>query len=224
MGDSHGVSNEQSNDERQADDQKQVAWYAACLEGWISTRLEHDKSLLTLSAGGIGLLITLKATIGVQSFCSFVAFVLAITAFVVCIIVVLLIFERNSKHLEEAVKGGKHHDKLLAFLDRSAIFAFLAGIVLSCGVGFAGAVHSLDAKIGSNMADSKNTSVKVGPRMAQDSVNGIYGMSPGKVFKKSFNGIANMAPASQEAAQSQSGSSQTAKASTPAAPSDSKSK
>lgn len=214
------MSNKKSNHQKQADDPMEVAWYAACVEGWITTRLEHDKSLLTLSSGGIGLLITLKATVGFHSEWSFVAFILAIVAFVVCVIVVLFIFDRNSKHLEEVVKTGKAHDTLLASFDRLAFSAFLVGVVLSCTVGFATTVHSLDKTKGLDMADRNNTPVKVGSRMIGDSVNGIHGMSPGKVLKKSLNEIANMAPASQGTAQSQSVKSQPAKVSSsaPAAP------
>lgn len=40
------------------EDQKRVEFYSAGLAAWYATRLEHDKSLLTLSAGGIGLLMT----------------------------------------------------------------------------------------------------------------------------------------------------------------------
>lgn len=45
------------------DDQKRVEYYAASVNAWFNTSLEHDKSLFTLSAGGIGLLITLLTTV-----------------------------------------------------------------------------------------------------------------------------------------------------------------
>jgi hypothetical protein len=40
-------------------DQKEVEYYAAQVNAWLNTKFEHDKSLLTLSAGGLGLLISI---------------------------------------------------------------------------------------------------------------------------------------------------------------------
>ncbi len=60
------------------EDQKRVEFYSAGLAAWYATRLEHDKSLLTLSAGGIGLLMTLMTTVGVSSAESLVLYVCAL--------------------------------------------------------------------------------------------------------------------------------------------------
>jgi hypothetical protein len=38
-------------------DRKDVEHYASSVDAWYNTRLELDKSLLTLSAGGIGLFL-----------------------------------------------------------------------------------------------------------------------------------------------------------------------
>jgi hypothetical protein len=46
---------------------KEVEYFAAIANAWVNTRVEHDKSLLTLSAGGIGLLITLLSTVGIET-------------------------------------------------------------------------------------------------------------------------------------------------------------
>jgi hypothetical protein len=66
-------------------DPNQAEWYAANLAAWFATRLEHDKSLLTLSAGGIGLLITLVSTVGIHSAESLILYILAFIAFVLCL-------------------------------------------------------------------------------------------------------------------------------------------
>jgi len=44
---------------------KNIAHYAAILNAWIRTKMERDKVLITLSAGGVGLLITLFSTAGI---------------------------------------------------------------------------------------------------------------------------------------------------------------
>lgn len=58
------------NEERNTQE-KDIQFYAASVTAWFNTRLEHDKSLLALSAGGIGLLVTLLTTVGVKSIESF---------------------------------------------------------------------------------------------------------------------------------------------------------
>ncbi len=91
--------------EKELGDEKEIAWYAAALDAWYGTRLEHDKSLLTLSAGGIGLLITLASTVGIPSRIALRLASLAILAFILCVVAVLLIFKGNSGHLEDVVHG-----------------------------------------------------------------------------------------------------------------------
>jgi hypothetical protein len=39
--------------------EKQTAFYSALVEAWLETKMEKDKSLLMLSAGGVGVLVTL---------------------------------------------------------------------------------------------------------------------------------------------------------------------
>ena len=202
-------------------DEKKIAWYAASLDAWYATRLEHDRSLLTLSAGGIGLLITLESTVGIRSLTAVICFPLAVLAFIVCVGAVLLIFKGNSDHLEKVVHGKEEHSFRLAVLDRIAICAFFAGVVLSSAVSFSGAIRSVENRV-SNMKDGKETSV-----YAADSINGIHRMKPVEQISKSFNGAVNMAPVSQQGAgQPQTGSSQPEEVPAPApgAPSSAKPK
>ena len=46
---------------------KQTAYFAALVEAWLQTRMEKDKSLLMLAAGGVGVLVTLLTTTGIHS-------------------------------------------------------------------------------------------------------------------------------------------------------------
>lgn len=184
-------------------DQKEVAFYAAAVEAWLGTSLEHDKSLLTLSAGGIGLLITLLSTVGLHSAESMILYIVALFAFFCCLITVLWIFKRNRSHLEEAIRGGKTvTDRGLAALDTVAIASFLFGAVLSAIIGVAAAVNSFETQESPMSKDDK------GRHHANDSVNGILNMRPTSVatptpvdpLSKSFNGIMNMRPDAQQPA------------------------
>ena len=46
--------------------QKEVEFYATSVTAWYNTALERDRGLFTLSAGGIGLLLTLLTTVGLK--------------------------------------------------------------------------------------------------------------------------------------------------------------
>lgn len=77
--------------------QKEVEYYASSVNAWFNTSLEHDKSILTLAAGGIGLLITLLTTIGLSSAEALVLYVGAITSFLVALISVLVVFATTAR-------------------------------------------------------------------------------------------------------------------------------
>ncbi|MBT9172017.1 MAG: hypothetical protein DDT21_00393 [Syntrophomonadaceae bacterium] len=116
-------------------DQKEVEYYAAKVNAWFNSRIEYDKSLLALSAGAIGLLVTLLITVGVNSFELLFLFFAAIISFVICIIAVLAIFLRNTKYLEALIAGNRTNDPVLRFLDLLSISSFIIGIVLASVIG-----------------------------------------------------------------------------------------
>ena len=127
-------------------DEKDVEFYAASANAWFNTKLEYDKSLLVLSAGAIGLLITLLTTVGVSSFTLLVVFFASIVSFVVCLITVLAIFFRNAKHLEELISGKKTNDTILGFLDSLSISTFILGVILASFIGLETARNNIISK------------------------------------------------------------------------------
>lgn len=171
------------------DDPKTVEFYAAQVNAWFNTKFEHDKSLLTLSAGGIGLLITLLSTTGVRSFESLLLYVLALLSFIVCLGTLLWIFRRNANHLEEVVQGKASSDPILMLLDNIAISAFLLGVLLSSIVGISTAVNSYLEKEHQMAEDKTNTSQQSSLR---ESVKGNCNMSP--TTTASVDGITRMSP------------------------------
>ena len=181
-------------------DAKEVEFYAAAVNAWLSTSLEHDKSLLTLSAGGIGLLVSLMSTAGLRSIESLILYIVALAAFLCCLIAILWIFKRNRTHLQNAIRETQSDDPLLAVLDNVAILSFLFGALLSAIIGVAAAAHSFELKESTMTNDSKTRQV------ANDSVNGILKIRPvtPDPLTKSFNGITNMKPAQQSSSQTQS--------------------
>lgn len=112
---------------------KCVAFYAAAVQAWLQTRMERDRLLLTLSAGGIGLLVTLLTTIGPASSARALLYGAALISFLVTVIVVLLVLRLNADLLEKVVKDkeGKQEASLLRTLDVVARTAFVIGILIA---------------------------------------------------------------------------------------------
>ncbi len=174
------------------DDQKRVEFYSAGLTAWYATRLEHDKSLLTLSAGGVGLLMTLMTTVGVSSVESLVLYICALVAFLVCLIAVLIIFRKNADHLEEVISGtANQNDRTLSRLDSVGAWAFSIGVAFSVVIGISAAIHShiKEEKKLSNPEQSQN-----GKQPLNESFNGVSRLQPQTDLTKSFNGIAKLQP------------------------------
>lgn len=190
--------------------QKDIEFYAAATTAWFDTKLERDKSLLTLSAGGIGLLITLLSTIGIHSIESLILYATALLSFICSLAAVLWIFKRNAAHLEDINRGKEGGDLLLDLLDNAAIFCFFLGVVLSSIMGMSSAFHSFQTQ------EIHMASGDKGRPMANDSFSGIRNMAPTPTDTRSFSNAANMKPAAPAPASTQTQTSQPA-ASTPTA-------
>ena len=173
-------------------DEKEVEFYAAKANAWFNTKLEYDKSLLVLSAGAIGLLITLLTTVGVNSFALLFVFVAAIISFVVCLAVVLAIFSRNAKHLEELISGKRTNDPILGFLDSLSIFSFILGVILAAIIGLATATKEV---INKEVTMSEKNESNQNEVPLRESFNRAANIAPqGDTGKRSFDGAQNIAP------------------------------
>lgn len=178
-------------------DEKEVEYYAAKANAWFNTKLEYDKSLLVLSAGAIGLLVTLLTTVGVNSFALLFVFFAATISFVVCLVAVLAIFKCNAKHLEELIAGKRTNDPVLGFLDSLSISSFIIGIVLASVIGLATATTEVLKK---EVIVSKEKETNQSKVPLRGSFNGATNIAPQTTdtAKKSFNGAQNVAPPKQD--------------------------
>jgi hypothetical protein len=171
--------------------QKAVEFYAASVNAWYNSALEHDKSLFSLSAGGIGLLITLLTTIGIPSWIVLSLYVCALLAFLTCLAAILLVFSNNKKHIEKIITDGPDiHDTLLINLDKISLISFGAGAAFSAIIGISSAVSSFN-KQETNMAtngDNKKPAATTTRGIAQDSFQGVANL------KKSFTGAGKLQP------------------------------
>ncbi len=180
-------------------EKKEVAFYTAGVAAWYNTSLEHDKSLFTLSAGGIGLLMTLIRTVGILSAETLILYIAAMVSFLICLVSVLVIFKKNRSHIEQVFQGKKDSDYSLAILDNIAILSFGIAVLFSAVIGISSAINSYTTKA-TQMANENNKHI---PEVYPDlqSFEGISNLAPSTLAKKSFNGV--------EALQSQPIASQT---------------
>lgn len=172
--------------------QKEIAFYASNVDAWFATSLEHDKSVLALSAGGIGLLLTLLTTVGVSSALALVVYISALACFVVALVTVLFVFRRNRSYIEQLVTANvSKNDPVLSGADNIALLAFGLGVVLSAIIAIGSAIQSYASQEPSMGTESKTAGQSTELR---ESFNGASSLRPTTDVNKSFNGAATLAP------------------------------
>ncbi|MEY3996745.1 MAG: hypothetical protein RL344_1088 [Pseudomonadota bacterium] len=190
--------------EEEKKEAKDVEFYAATVNAWFNTKFERDKSLLTLSSGAIGLLITLISTIGVKSVESLILYVFALICFIVCLASLLWIFSRNAKHLEDVVRERALNDPLLKVLDHTAVLTFMLGVVFTSVIAVSTAINKYTEKeiIVAKQEDKTvaKQEDKTTPQICIESFNLITNMrvTPSPKAQSSVNGIVNMQPITQQ--------------------------
>lgn len=124
------------DDERRGNIDKETAFYAAIVQAWVQTRMEKDRSLLALSSGGVGLLVTLLTTVGVVDLWQLVLYIFAAVGFGVSIFSAILIFDWNAKHLQRvATTHESGDDPTLIRLDTLLLLGFIVGVILLAIIG-----------------------------------------------------------------------------------------
>lgn len=171
----------------QIENQKHVEFYSASLNAWFNSSLEHDKSLLTLSAGGIGLLVTLLTAVGLSSAESLVLYITAIVSFAISILSILAVFKRNNNYIEAVISNkNQGMDPVLKRLDTTALIAFGIGVLFTAVIGISSAIDSYIKKETRMANDNKS-------RHVIDSYNGVVKLQSG-YEQKSFNGAPKLQP------------------------------
>jgi len=154
-----------------------LEYYKVILSAWVTTRLEKDKAILTLSSAAIGLLVTLLAKFGVQSRCEYLLYVLGILVFIVSASLIVLIFHYNSVHLERVARDKEQSSPTLQILDKSAAVLFIIGLIIFFCIGLLSAANSY-------------SNLKREVSMHEKKV-----VLPSQI--RSFDGIANLRPIAQ---------------------------
>ena len=167
------------------------AWYSAAVAGWIDSRMERDRSLISLSAGGLGLLITILSTVGPARRWLLWLYLLAAIAFLVTCLACLSVFSANARHLEKLAAGQEGISTRLSRHDTLSMWSFGLGITVSLAIA---------------LITAFSTSTHESPPMAGKFED--KGTSPSKYGEKSLSGIENLRP-TPKPAPTDSGASQT---------------
>lgn len=112
-----------------------TAHYSASVSAWFGTKMEKDKSLLTLASAGIGILVSIGATSRIEKIC----YVFAISFFVVTVFCTLVVFELNAKLIENLIMEQKMDrlGKIAQRVDHGMILSFLFGVISFALLGVA---------------------------------------------------------------------------------------
>lgn len=119
---------------------KNIAHYQTLLSAWIDTRMERDRTLITLCSGAIGLLFTVLITVGVASRCEIPLYALALASFLGALGILLVILHKNSELIEAELRDEGHAAPDLLQYDRWASGLFVVGIVFSAAIGIIEAI------------------------------------------------------------------------------------
>lgn len=174
---------------------KNVAHYSVLLQAWVETRMERDRTLVTLSGVGIGLLVTILTAVGVDHWWELLLYAGAVAGFLITIWSSLIIYQLNSQHIEQAIHGSSQRDPRLEKFDKTSLRAFVIGAAFSVTVGLASAINHLITDGGTEMAkDQEPQSGQTQNVKVQESVNGVGDMAPQKTERRSLDGITDLKP------------------------------
>ena len=132
------------------EEDKKVAYYSALVNAMITTSMEKDKQLLTLSALGIGAILTF-ITMGCNtpSHISPTLLLIPLVFFLTTIVSCLFIFGKNSEHLtllntrDNKIDNNQSADdenakiyhirKVFGWWDKIIFLSFILGVLSLCG-------------------------------------------------------------------------------------------
>ena len=137
---------------------KKPAYYSAIYDAYFATLIEADKSILTISAGGVGLLVTLLNVFQVKSAWDIIIYLIALAFFVTSIVASIFIFKRNRAVLMNLLMDKEQKDSVLTFLDYLNIISCILGIILTIYIGLSAGIQKLNAK---PIPDTNNASQRV---------------------------------------------------------------
>jgi len=169
---------------------KDIEYYSNLVNAHINTSMELDKSILALSSGAIGILVTFNDYINITNYIEFTLYIISLFLFTITIICVLIIFKKNKKYIESLIQNNdiesRRNEILLNFLDKTVHILFVLGIFLSIILG----ITLTNKKIKENIME-KNKEQNVILEIDYNNLDQIKNLNIGN---ESFNGVAKLKP------------------------------
>ncbi len=145
--------------------------YSVRLTAWFATKLEKDKSVLAISSAAVGLLVSVLVGKGIQNYLQIFLFVFALLGFMIAIIAVIQIFDKNAEQVERNIADGGDINKILSRYETVISVSFYIGILFTIFLGISyGMNQYLKEKGEKKVAEDKSKS-------PQEILNENYGNS-----------------------------------------------
>lgn len=189
--------------QQQQSDPREAIYYDALLRAFIDLRRERDRTLLALSTGGIGLLVTLLTAFGLESACARSLYFTAVFFFLVTIVLALAILGQDAKYVGEllrkevattpaalpaAAQGAEvlpaersvaGVERRLRRLDRAAFGAFLVAMVAAAAFGFSQGTTTTGHRAATTTKEDESMSDKQSSGSSERSLADLAGFKPG---------------------------------------------
>ena len=164
------MSNEQ-------EDSKDADFRSVVRSAWVETKMERDRTIVTISVGAIGLLVTLLTTVGIKTPWTAWLYMGALAGFALAATCSIIIFDRNSAYLEKVLQGSTSKSKLLGSLDRIMLLFFGLGVILTILIGVTAAGSSLRQGVPmKELVNNKQDASTLSQETFGKSLNGIVNL------------------------------------------------
>lgn len=114
---------------------KNVAHYSVSLSALYQTERELNKTLTILSTAGIGLLVTILTTVGIEHPWELFLYVGAFVGCLVTICSALVLYHLNSKYIENMIRGNAPESSKMKRAYRVSLFAFVIAALFVIAIG-----------------------------------------------------------------------------------------
>jgi DMSO reductase anchor subunit len=114
---------------------KVLQHYAVSLGAWYATKLEKDKSVITISLGAIGLLVAILSAKGVNNLYQVGFYIIAFLGFIVAAITAIIVFDKNADQIEKDINNKVNISGTLKKLDIIIAISFCVGVIFTIFVG-----------------------------------------------------------------------------------------
>ncbi len=147
------------------------------VEAWVTTRMDRDRTIITLSAAGIGLLITILTTVGPSDRWQLWLYAASALGFGVAILASLRVLERNSEAIEHAI-GARSEPPKLVHLDHASRWGFAFGVTAFVAIAVLTALTTASHRETRQMLEPNDTSTSSGQTPLQKSLDGVTVLQP----------------------------------------------